>query len=70
MAKSSETENNQPPAGYPTENPPAGKGKKKCLPQTKKKGDRGFIEGCVICVNCAASLLFAAVGSVKLASKG
>lgn len=45
MAKSSETENNQLPAGYPTENPPAGKGKKKCLPQTKKKGDRGFIEG-------------------------
>ncbi|KAK3012678.1 hypothetical protein RJ639_009874 [Escallonia herrerae] len=37
----SEKQENQPPA-YPGENPPTGK---KCCPQTKKKGDRGFIEG-------------------------
>ncbi|CAK7342732.1 unnamed protein product [Dovyalis caffra] len=39
----SETQENKPPAGYPTETPTTGK---KCFPHTKKKGDRGFIEGC------------------------
>ncbi|CAL2271961.1 unnamed protein product [Prunus armeniaca] len=43
MAKT-QAQENQPPAGYPTatENPPTGK---KFRPRTKKKGDRGFIEG-------------------------
>ncbi|CAN6576916.1 unnamed protein product [Malus baccata var. baccata] len=43
MAKT-ETQETQPPSGYPTEteNPPTGK---KFRPWTKKKGDRGFIEG-------------------------
>ncbi|GMP97646.1 hypothetical protein CsSME_00045817 [Camellia sinensis var. sinensis] len=44
--------------GYPTENPPTEK--KKCRPYRKKKGDRSFIE---------ASLLYVAVGSVRLASE-
>ncbi|KAI5682743.1 hypothetical protein M9H77_03971 [Catharanthus roseus] len=33
-----------PPPGYPTENPPTGK-KKKWFSRSKPKGDRGFIEG-------------------------
>ncbi|KAJ4706278.1 cysteine-rich and transmembrane domain-containing protein A [Melia azedarach] len=59
MAKS-ETENQQPPPppppGYPTgtDNPTTEKSKKKGLfhPQTKKKGDRGFIEGCLFALCC------------------
>nr|DAD42600.1 TPA_asm: hypothetical protein HUJ06_000830 [Nelumbo nucifera] len=38
-----------PPEGYPTENPPT---RKKCCPQSKKKGDRGFIEGCLFALCC------------------
>ncbi|CAD5165769.1 unnamed protein product [Musa acuminata subsp. malaccensis] len=39
-----------PPPGYPTEksSPP----KKKCWPQSKKKGERGFIEGCLAALCC------------------
>ncbi|TQE05984.1 hypothetical protein C1H46_008408 [Malus baccata] len=50
MAKT-ETQETQPPSGYPTEteNPPTGK---KFRPWTKKKGDRGFIEGCLFALCC------------------
>ncbi|KAI4348631.1 hypothetical protein L6164_009334 [Bauhinia variegata] len=44
-----ETHGNQPPPGYPTENPPA---KRKFFSSTKKKGDRGFIEGCLFALCC------------------
>ncbi|WOH06390.1 hypothetical protein DCAR_0625873 [Daucus carota subsp. sativus] len=40
---------NQPPPGYPSENPPAGN---KYSTETKKKGDRGFIEGCLFALCC------------------
>ncbi|KAJ6912620.1 hypothetical protein NC651_015137 [Populus alba x Populus x berolinensis] len=36
------TQENKPPAGYPGDTPTTGK---KCFPRTKKKGERGFIEG-------------------------
>ncbi|KAL8489402.1 hypothetical protein ACS0TY_024862 [Phlomoides rotata] len=42
----------QPPPGYPTENPPVGTKKTKCAPQTKAKGDRGFLEGCLFALCC------------------
>ncbi|KAB1222249.1 hypothetical protein CJ030_MR2G001816 [Morella rubra] len=44
MPKNSTGENQRPPqpAGYPNEDPQT---KKKCCPRSKKKGDRGFIEG-------------------------
>ncbi|XWS57123.1 hypothetical protein CRYUN_Cryun09bG0145000 [Craigia yunnanensis] len=45
----SESQENQPPAGYPTMDPPV---QKKCIPRTKKKGDRGFIEGCLFALCC------------------
>ncbi|EEF30889.1 conserved hypothetical protein [Ricinus communis] len=45
----SEKQENQPPPGYPTDTPTA---KKKCCPNTKKKGDRGFIEGCLFALCC------------------
>ncbi|KAL5743792.1 hypothetical protein ACOSP7_026654 [Xanthoceras sorbifolium] len=49
----SQTQDIQPPPGYPTtENQPTGNKKKKCVPQTKKKGDRGFIEGCLFALCC------------------
>ncbi|KAK3218004.1 hypothetical protein Dsin_011974 [Dipteronia sinensis] len=51
----SQTQEIQPPPGYPTtENQPTGK-KMKCIPQTKKKGDRGdrgFIQGCLFALCC------------------
>ncbi|KAL7092912.1 hypothetical protein ABFS83_11G010800 [Erythranthe nasuta] len=44
---------NHPPPGYPSENPPpSGKKRMKCLPRTKAKGDRGFIEGCLFALCC------------------
>ncbi|XP_027070439.1 protein CYSTEINE-RICH TRANSMEMBRANE MODULE 12 [Coffea arabica] len=44
---------NQVPPGYPTENPTMGKKKKKrCWPQSKPKGERGFIEGCLFALCC------------------
>ncbi|XVF40952.1 hypothetical protein PTKIN_Ptkin01aG0242300 [Pterospermum kingtungense] len=49
MPKSEAQANQQPPAGYPTEDPHA---QKKCFPSTKKKGDRGFIEGCLFALCC------------------
>nr|XP_011467336.1 PREDICTED: cysteine-rich and transmembrane domain-containing protein A [Fragaria vesca subsp. vesca] len=51
MAKTTETQDNQPPPGYPTatNDPPT---RKKFRPQTKKKGDRGFIEGCLFALCC------------------
>ncbi|KAL7197549.1 hypothetical protein ACSBR2_020144 [Camellia fascicularis] len=45
-----EKQENQPPQGYPTENPPTEK--KKCRPYMKKKGDRSFIEGCLFALCC------------------
>ncbi|OMO60111.1 hypothetical protein COLO4_33936 [Corchorus olitorius] len=47
----SETQENQTPAGYPTAESPA-QAQKKCSPRTKKKGDRGFIEGCLFALCC------------------
>ncbi|MBA0767673.1 hypothetical protein Gotri_016534, partial [Gossypium trilobum] len=32
--------------GYPTADPPRPAAQNKCFPRSKKKGDRGFIEGC------------------------
>ncbi|CAI9099721.1 OLC1v1036582C3 [Oldenlandia corymbosa var. corymbosa] len=41
-----QAQNQQPPAGYPTENPPVTEKKKhKFMSKSKPKGDRGFIEG-------------------------
>ncbi|GMY19133.1 cysteine-rich and transmembrane domain-containing protein A [Fagus crenata] len=45
----SETQHQPPPAGYPTGNPPTGN---KGSTRTKKKGDRGFIEGCIFALCC------------------
>ncbi|KAJ9184947.1 hypothetical protein P3X46_004632 [Hevea brasiliensis] len=45
----SEKQKNKPPAGYPTETLTT---EKKCFPHTKKKGDRGFIEGCLFALCC------------------
>ncbi|GKV41713.1 hypothetical protein SLEP1_g49211 [Rubroshorea leprosula] len=50
MMTKTDTQENQPPAGYPTQNPPAGK--KKWFTRTKKKGERGFIEGCLFALCC------------------
>ncbi|KAL3637186.1 hypothetical protein CASFOL_019485 [Castilleja foliolosa] len=43
---------NQPPPGYPTENPAIGKKKTKFWTRSKAKGDRGFIEGCLFALCC------------------
>ncbi|KAK6244254.1 hypothetical protein QUC31_010663 [Theobroma cacao] len=45
----SDAQENQPPAGYPTADLPA---QKKSFSRTKKKGDRGFIEGCLFALCC------------------
>ncbi|OAY43280.1 hypothetical protein MANES_08G056600v8 [Manihot esculenta] len=45
----SEKQENNPSAGYPTETPTTGK---KCFNRSKKKGDRGFIEGCLFALCC------------------
>ncbi|KAL1312513.1 hypothetical protein HN51_039121 [Arachis hypogaea] len=47
-----ETQGNQapPPPGYPTDqDPPTKKG---FMSRTKKKGERGFIEGCLFALCC------------------
>ncbi|OIW03179.1 hypothetical protein TanjilG_11816 [Lupinus angustifolius] len=44
-----ETQVNKPPPGYPTEDPPT---KRKFSSSTKKKGERGFIEGCLFALCC------------------
>ncbi|QCD97028.1 hypothetical protein DEO72_LG6g1738 [Vigna unguiculata] len=44
-----ETQGSQPPLGYPSENPPA---KRKFFSAFKKKGERGFIEGCLFALCC------------------
>ncbi|CAJ1914558.1 unnamed protein product [Sphenostylis stenocarpa] len=70
----SETQGNQPPLGYPTENPPA---KRKLFSASKKKGERGFIEGCydeleldqISTIYQKASLLCVAAGFVKNAAE-
>ncbi|KAI7996767.1 hypothetical protein LOK49_LG10G02767 [Camellia lanceoleosa] len=36
-------------SGYPTGNPPTGKMSR---PYTKKKGEKGFIEGCLFALCC------------------
>ncbi|KAK4580894.1 hypothetical protein RGQ29_024515 [Quercus rubra] len=46
----SETQQETPPAGYPNGNPP--KGNKCCTRGSKRKGDRGFIEGCLFALCC------------------
>ncbi|KAI3408795.1 FAD-binding PCMH-type domain-containing protein [Psidium guajava] len=44
---------NLPPPGYPTENPPtAAGGKKKRFARSTNKGERGFIEGCLFALCC------------------
>ncbi|XWS57124.1 hypothetical protein CRYUN_Cryun09bG0145200 [Craigia yunnanensis] len=43
------SQENQPPAGYPTMDPLV---QKKCFPRTKKKEDKGFIEGCLFALCC------------------
>ncbi|KAL9261216.1 hypothetical protein AKJ16_DCAP08826 [Drosera capensis] len=40
-----ETQDSIPPPGYPTENPPM---TKKRWFQTKKRGEQGFLEGCLL----------------------
>ncbi|KAL3755190.1 hypothetical protein ACJRO7_002270 [Eucalyptus globulus] len=45
-------EQNLPPPGYPTENPPTTGGKKKWFVRSKKRGERGFIEGCLFALCC------------------
>ncbi|RWR74684.1 cysteine-rich and transmembrane domain-containing protein A [Cinnamomum micranthum f. kanehirae] len=51
----SETQGNerkeQLPPGYPNENHPPPK-KKCCPPRSTKKGERGFIEGCIAALCC------------------
>ncbi|CAI9099720.1 OLC1v1036582C4 [Oldenlandia corymbosa var. corymbosa] len=48
-----QAQNQQPPAGYPTENPPVTEKKKhKFMSKSKPKGDRGFIEGCLFALCC------------------
>ncbi|PNX98606.1 hypothetical protein L195_g021856 [Trifolium pratense] len=46
-----ETQRNQPPPGYPStdQDPPT---KRKLFFKSKKKGDRGFIEGCLFALCC------------------
>ncbi|KAL4204327.1 hypothetical protein AMTRI_Chr01g131590 [Amborella trichopoda] len=39
----------QPPPGYPQGSPPQVKSK---CPHVRKKGDRGFIEGCLAALCC------------------
>ncbi|GKV41598.1 hypothetical protein SLEP1_g49105 [Rubroshorea leprosula] len=46
----SEAQGNQPPAGYPTDNPSTGK--KRWFVRRKNKGERGFIEGCLFALCC------------------
>ncbi|KAL0928997.1 hypothetical protein M5K25_000936 [Dendrobium thyrsiflorum] len=41
---------NQPPPGYPTET--SASKKKKCCQRTKKRGEKGFIEGCLAALCC------------------
>ncbi|CAA2966593.1 cysteine-rich and transmembrane domain-containing A [Olea europaea subsp. europaea] len=45
---------NQPPPGYPTEDPPTEKKKKKMKfwSSSKPKGERGFLEGCLFGLCC------------------
>ncbi|KAG5242584.1 hypothetical protein OIU76_010502 [Salix suchowensis] len=43
-----ETRENKPPEGS-IETPTTGM---KCFPRTKKKGERGFIEGCLFALCC------------------
>ncbi|CAI0439712.1 unnamed protein product [Linum tenue] len=50
--KTQDKQQQQPPEGYPTENHTTHPTGKKCCPQTKKKGDRGFIEGCLFALCC------------------
>nr|KJB35914.1 hypothetical protein B456_006G133500 [Gossypium raimondii] len=52
MPKSDFAQENQPPAGYPTAAPPRPAAQNKCFPRSKKKGDRGFIEGCLFALCC------------------
>ncbi|CAN1173536.1 Protein CYSTEINE-RICH TRANSMEMBRANE MODULE 12 [Linum perenne] len=52
MDNRAEQKQQTPPAGYPTENPAANPTGKKFIPKTKKKGDRGFIEGCLFALCC------------------
>ncbi|GMP86583.1 hypothetical protein CsSME_00039309 [Camellia sinensis var. sinensis] len=44
-----EKQENQPPPGYPTGNSPTGKMSR---PYTRKKGEKGFIEGCLFALCC------------------
>ncbi|CAK8543095.1 unnamed protein product [Lathyrus sativus] len=45
-----ETQRNQPPPGYPTDQDPPTK--RKMFFSSKKKGERGFIEGCLFALCC------------------
>ncbi|KAI4386548.1 hypothetical protein MLD38_004475 [Melastoma candidum] len=58
MASSAaQVDQNQPPLGYPTADPPAAtlpgkKNKKRFFARTKPRGERGFIEGCLFALCC------------------
>ncbi|CAL5193346.1 unnamed protein product [Lathyrus oleraceus] len=45
-----EAQRNQPPPGYPTDQDPPTK--RKMFFSSKKKGERGFIEGCLFALCC------------------
>ncbi|KAI8562405.1 hypothetical protein RHMOL_Rhmol03G0034800 [Rhododendron molle] len=51
MAKT-ENQENQPPPGYPSENPPTVKKKWYRIPGTKKRGEKGCLEACLAALCC------------------